>query len=90
MADKLENVKTETWHRIMRDLRESGFIEVYRYEGADAGIDYSRYDLLSQADGELVVFEWDNWTEGEIRAAPARLEALREKYRLAAPPEAGD
>ena len=85
MTHKLENVKTETWHRIIQDLRESGFSEVYRYEGMDAGIDYSRYDLLNRADGELVVFEWDNWAEGEIKAAPARLEALREKYRLSGP-----
>lgn len=82
MAHKIENVRTEDWHRIMDELKASGFAEVYRYEGVDAGIDYGRYDLLNQADGELIVFEWDNWSEGEIRATPPRLEALREKYRL--------
>ncbi len=81
------SVKTETWHRIIRDLRGAGFREVYRYEGMDAGIDYSRYELLNEAGDELVVFEWDNWSEGEIRATPSRLEALREEYRLAGPVE---
>lgn len=82
MSYKIENVKTETWHRVMQDLKAGGFEEIYQYGGADAGIDYSRYELLNRADGELIVFEWDNWSEGEIIAAPPRLEALREKYRL--------
>ncbi len=87
MPYKLENLDTETWHRIMRDLLAAGFQEVYRYAGMDAGIDFSRYDLINQSDGELVIFEWDNWAEGEIRAAPARLESLREKYQLSEPVE---
>lgn len=87
MAYKIENVGTETWHRIIEDLKASGFEEVYRYGGMDAGIDYGRYDLMSRAGGELVVFEWDNWSEGEIRAVPSRLAALREKYQLPEPVE---
>ncbi len=82
MTYKIENVETETWHRVMDDLAAEGFAETYRYAGADAGIDFSKYELTSPAGDELVVFEWDNWSEGEIRGAPARLEALREKYRL--------
>ncbi len=82
MTCKIEGVKTETWHRVIEDLEAEGFEEVYCYRGADAGIDYSRYDLKDEA-GELLVFEWYNWTEGEVRGAPARLESLREKYRLA-------
>lgn len=82
MPYKIENIETETWHQIMDDLKASGFKEIYRYGGMDAGIDYGRYDLMNQADNELVVFEWDNWTEGEVTAAPSRLESLREKYRL--------
>jgi hypothetical protein len=85
MSYKIENIKTETWHRIMEDLMAGGFIETCRYGGVDAGIDYSRYELMNRAEGELIIFEWDNWTEGEIRAAPSRLEALREKYRLPEP-----
>jgi hypothetical protein len=82
MPFKIENVETETWHRVMDDLADSGFAETYRYEGVDAGIDFGRYELTSPAGDELIIFEWDNWTEGEIRASPSRLEALREKYRL--------
>ena len=38
---------------------------------------------MKKRDGdELVVFEWDNWSEGEIRGEPERLAALREKYQL--------
>jgi len=81
MTCKLEHVETETWHRVIEDLESEGFEEVYRYGGFDAGIDYSRFDLKN-ADEELVVFEWDNWAEGEIRGEPRRLEALREKFRL--------
>ena len=82
MPHRIGDINTETWHRIMEDLKASGFRETYQYGGMDAGIDYSRYDLLNEADGELIVFEWDNWSEGEIKAAPSRLEALREKYGL--------
>ena len=82
MTCKIEHVETETWHRVIEELESEGFEEVYRYEGMDAGIDYGRFDLKSPADGELVVFEWDNWAEGEIRGEPARLAALREKYQL--------
>ena len=85
MPYKIENIPTETWHRVIEDLKGSGFAETYRYGGFDAGIDYNRYELTSRADGELIVFEWDNWAEGDITAAPARLESLREKYGLAAP-----
>ena len=81
MTCKIEHVETETWHRVIEDLESEGFEEVYRYGGMDAGIDYSRFDLKNRAD-ELVVFEWDNWAEGEIRGAPGRLEALRDKYQL--------
>ncbi|HEX8503003.1 MAG TPA: hypothetical protein VF659_20635 [Pyrinomonadaceae bacterium] len=82
MSYKIENVKTETWHRIMGDLRAEGFEEIYIYAGADAGVDYSRYDLRHRDGGELIIFEWDNWSEGEIKADPSRLESLRERYRL--------
>jgi hypothetical protein len=87
MPYKIENVETETWHRVIEGLESEGFVEVYRYEGMDAGIDYGRFDLKNPADDELVVFEWDNWMEGEIRGEPERLEALREKYRLREPVE---
>jgi len=87
MPYKIENVETATWNQIIDDLKAAGFEETYRYGGMDAGIDYNRYELTRTTDGELIVFEWDNWSEGEIRAAPPRLEALRERYGLAAPVE---
>lgn len=87
MSYRIENIRTETWHRIMADLRAAGFQETYLYGGMDAGLDYGRYDLMNPADGELIVFEWDNWSEGEIKAAPSRLEALRDKYGLRDPVE---
>ena len=82
MPYKIENIKTETWHQIIRDLAAAGFHEIYRYDGMDAGIDYNRYDLVNGDEGEAVVFEWDNWMEGEIKATASRLEAIREKYQL--------
>lgn len=87
MHYKIENVGAETWHRIIEDLEGSGFREVYCYGGMDAGIDYSRYDLKGEADGELIIFEWDNWSEGEIKASPSRLEELRRRYQLSEPVE---
>jgi hypothetical protein len=81
MTCKIEHVETETWHRVIEDLESEGFEEVYRYGGFDAGIDYSRFDFKNGND-ELVVFEWDNWAEGEIRGEPRRLEALRAKFQL--------
>jgi len=82
MDYKIENVKTETWRQIIDDLLASGFNEIYQYDGMDAGIDYNRYDLIHEDENELIVFEWDNWTEGEIKAMPYRLEAIRKKYQL--------
>lgn len=71
----------------MDDLKSEGFREVYCYAGPDAGVDYSRYDLLNDREGELLVFEWDNWSEGEIKGSPARLERLRGRYELSEPVE---
>jgi hypothetical protein len=82
MSHKIENIETGLWHRIIDELKASGYRETYMYGGMDAGIDYSRYELTNEAGDELIVFEWDNWTEGEIKAAAPRLEALRERYRL--------
>jgi hypothetical protein len=82
MSFKIESIKTETWHQVFEDLMVVGFKEIYRYGGIDAGFDYSRYDLLNPADNELVIFEWNNWMEGEITGTSSRLETLREKYKL--------
>ncbi|MBV9926183.1 MAG: hypothetical protein JOZ96_14280 [Acidobacteria bacterium] len=82
MPYKIENIETGLWHRIIKDLKSRGFKVVYRYDNFDVGIDFDRVELRDPAGGELVVFEWDNWMEGEVMAAPALLEALREKYQL--------
>ena len=87
MPYKIENIKTEIWHKIIDDLKALKFKETYHYDGMNAGIDYDRYDLMSHAGDELIIFEWDNWMEGEITATPSRLEALREKYQLSEPVE---
>ena len=87
MATKITDISTELWHQIIEDLKASGFEETYRYDGFDAGIDYNRYDLVNQADGEPITFEWDNWMEGEVKATRTRLEVLRETYNLSAPAE---
>jgi hypothetical protein len=87
VTHRIEHVETGTWHRVIDDLEAAGFTVTYQYGGMDAGIDYSRFDLTSPDGGELLVFEWDNWAEGEIRAALSRLEVLRAKYRLAEPTE---
>ena len=71
----------------MKDLKALGFKEIYHYEGMDAGIDYDRYDLMNPDDNERIIFEWDNWMEGEINALSSRLEALGEKYPLSNPVE---
>jgi hypothetical protein len=87
MPYKIANVETELWHRVIEELEAAGFTVTYRYGGMDAGIDFSRYDLTRAAGDEVIVFEWDNWAEGEIRAEPSRLEALRDKYQLPEPVE---
>ena len=82
MPFKIENIKTEIRHKIIDDLKALKFKETYQYDGMDASIDHNRCDLMSQAGDELIIFEWDNWMEGEIKATPSRFEALREKYQL--------
>ena len=82
MRYKIENIGTKTWHQIIEDLKASGFREVSRYTGMDAGIDYNQYDLADPAGSELLTFVWDNWSEGEVSAGRAQLEAIRERYHL--------
>ena len=82
MPYKLRDIETGKWHEVIEDLKSQGFEEVYRYGGFDAGIDYNRVELKGPGGGEPVVFEWDNWAEGEIRASESRLAALSEKYQL--------
>ncbi len=87
MPFKIEEIETGLWHRIIEDLESRGFEAVYRYDNFDVGIDFDRVELRDPAGGGLVVFEWDNWTEGEVTAAPELLGALREKYGLGEPVE---
>ena len=82
MPYKIEDIETGLWHRIIKDLKSRGFKVVYLYDNFDVGIDFDRVELRDPAGGEVVIFEWDNWTEGEVMAEPDLLEALREKYRL--------
>lgn len=84
MLYKIEHIETETWHRIMQDLLDLGFIETYQYTGMDAGIDYQRYDLLNHADGEQIVFEWTiGW---KVRSKPRGIGSMCCASNISFPP----
>lgn len=68
------NIETSLWNRIIGLLKSDGWVQTYKYDGFDAGIDYN-FAVLER-DGEEVLFSWDNWVEGEIQCSEQRLKTI--------------
>jgi len=76
----IENIPTETFHRMVDDLKADGWTLVEEYDNMDAWIDYGR--LKFEKGGLAVVCEWTNWDEGSVEAPPDILRALARPYGL--------
>lgn len=77
---KAVDIKTELWKRIITDLLQEGWGMASEYQGFDKGIDYNAYCL--EQNNVQIEFEWDNWSEGEIKCTPEISEILKNKYSL--------
>ncbi|MBO6509786.1 MAG: hypothetical protein JJ866_19745 [Roseibium sp.] len=79
----ITGIKTETFHKVILELKEEDWKVSYTYDGFDKGIDYDRIDLVN--DGIKLKFEWDNWFEGVIEGPEKLLGALSRRYGLKPP-----
>ncbi|GAB3829140.1 hypothetical protein [Pontibacter rugosus] len=68
------NIETNLWNRIINLLKFTNWVETYRYDEFDAGIDFD-FAVLEN-DGEEVLFGWDNWVEGEIHCSESRMKKI--------------
>lgn len=66
----IKNVKTDLWNRIVDAYRTDGWKTEYEYDGFDKGIDHDFIRLSKN--GEVLLFGWDNWFEGEIQCSDER------------------
>ena len=76
----ISDIPTDTFNRIIADLRSDGWKTISEYDGIDAWIDYGA--ILLKQDSTELFFEWNNWWEGSIQGPDILLEELQEKYEL--------
>ena len=77
---KISDIPTETFNRIIDDLRSQGWKKIEEYDGFDAWIDYGK--VVLRKSGEHLVFEWDNWEEGRVEGADATIAEIARAYGL--------
>ena len=75
---RVVNLNTETFYRIMDELRAAGWNPVEEYDHADDGMDGGIVVLIK--DGLNLRFEWDSWSAGTIVGPDAIVRELRGKY----------
>lgn len=73
-------IETDLWNKVMTLLEKQGWEMTDQYDGIDAGIDYSCYTYRKA--GEVIVFEWTNWDEGEIFCSPHLLKEIEKLINL--------
>jgi len=74
------DIKTDTFHRIVKDFRSEGWKKIEEDDNIDAWIDYGMVRLKK---GNLVLkFEWTNWEEGSVEGPDDVVEAIRSTYDL--------
>lgn len=70
----LTNIETSLWNKTIDLLKYDHWVETYRYDGFDAGIDFDF--VVLEKDGEEVLFGWDNWVEGEIQCSELQMKII--------------
>ncbi|WP_036182402.1 hypothetical protein [Marinobacterium lacunae] len=77
---KIEYIATDIFDQLIEKHLAEGWSKIYEYDNiVDKGIDYDKV-VLGKDDRELV-FEWDNWLEGNVEGDSQDLEPI-EKYIL--------
>ena len=76
----IQDVPSDQFISIVEDYVKQGWVKTYEYDGFDAWIDFGKIKL--KKDSEKLVFEWDNWSEGEITGKVQELQKLAELYQL--------
>lgn len=77
---KISDIPTETFNRIIDELRSQGWKKIEEYDGFDAWMDYGK--VVLRKSGEHLVFEWDNWEEGRVDGVDATIAAIARAYAL--------
>ena len=77
---KVVNIETETFNRILRELRASGWTKVGDYDDADDNNDEGVVVLMK--DGTNLRFEWSNWSAGTVIGPDALVREIRGRYLL--------
>jgi hypothetical protein len=77
---RIRNVESGLWLKIIEQMLDNGWILTYKYDLFDAGIDY---DLLKMKKGRSrIVFEWDNWDEGNFKCSKQTLSEIERLTEL--------
>ena len=77
---KVADIPTDTFNRIVKELRADGWRKTEEYDNFDAWIDYGM--LVLEKDGTSLRFEWDNWMEGAVDGPDEVVQEIRGKYSL--------
>lgn len=76
----IQDIPTEQFESIIVDYLHEGWIKTYEYQGFDAWIDFGKVKLKKGSN--KLVFEWDNWSEGEITGKDPELQNIALRYQL--------
>ena len=74
------DIKTETFNRIVKELRSEGWRKIEEYDNVDAWIDYGMVRL--KKNDVTLKFEWTNWEEGSVEGPEEIVQALKTTYHL--------
>jgi hypothetical protein len=80
---RIDDVSTETFNLIIKDLVELDWNAQDKYKEFNAWIDYGKAVLTK--DGVKLIFEWDNWTEGVIKGPKKVILKIVKDYDLKEP-----
>jgi len=76
----IKDVKTPLWNQIIDSYKADGWKTEYEYDQFDKGIDHDFVRLSKN--GEVLLFGWDNWFEGEIRCSDERRSEMEARFNL--------
>jgi hypothetical protein len=71
----LTDIKTETFNKLIADLRVEGWVKALEYDNIDAWIDYGM--IILRRDKQRLKCTWTNWEEGTIEGSPELVDELR-------------
>ncbi|MEC9263287.1 MAG: hypothetical protein VYD53_18180 [Pseudomonadota bacterium] len=80
---RIDDIPTEAFNIIIDDLIRAGWKTKSQYKGFDAWIDYGKVELTKS--GSVLIFEWDNWTEGVVKGYGEIIDQIAKQYNLNPP-----